>query len=200
MTTTFGASRDLAATRAQPQRGRYNVTAATLHWLIAALIVFQVGFAWWVLGRAPDHSPAMARALGVHMSIGITILLLSLARLAVRVATPPPPLPAGLEPWDRFAAQASHVLFYALIIVLPLTGWALASLRPRPILYWGLFAWPHLPGAGKMIGHTLAQTHKVILVWTTLALLALHVAGAIKNQFGPAPVFWRMLPRGKPHG
>ena len=184
-----------------PAGERYHVVAASLHWLIAALIIFQVAYAWWVLGAAADHSPAQARALGVHMSLGLTVLVLSLIRLAVRLTSPPPPLPVGLPPWERTAAQASHFLFYVLIIGLPLTGWIMASLRPRPIVYWGWFVWPHLPGlagAKSLIGRPLQGVHTLILLWSLVGLLVLHIAGAIKNQAAATPVLWRMLPMRRP--
>ncbi len=201
MTVAFRSTATFATPTAAQARGRYSALAAGLHWLIAVLILFQVGFAWWVMGRTAIHSPTHAWAMSIHTSTGITVLVLSVIRLAARLAWPPPPLPATLAPWDQFLAQASHGLFYFLIIALPLTGWAIASLRPRPIAFWGLFAWPHLPGlagAGRQIGHLLATTHTLILLWITLILLVLHVAGAIRNQFGPSPVFWRMVPFGSP--
>jgi len=180
---------------------RYGLAAVWLHWIIAALILFQIGYAWWVYGPIPDHTAAQAQAFGVHTSVGLTILVLSLARLGVRFAAPPPPLPADMAAWERTLARLSHVLFYVLIIGIPLTGWALASMRPTPISFWGLFNWPHLPGlsglakpARHAIGGPLGRTHTLILVWTTIGLLALHVAGALKHQVSGSPVFWRMLP------
>jgi cytochrome b561 len=181
--------------------GRYSITAISLHWLIAALILFQIGYAWWWLGAMPDHSPAQTAALHVHMSIGLTILVLSLIRLGVRLATPVPPLPIEMPAWERLVARISHALFYVLIIGIPFTGWALASMRKPPIMFWGLFAWPHLPfmsgfshALRHQVSHPLQLTHTTILVWGAVVLLVLHVAGALKNQlFGPA-VIWRMAP------
>lgn len=187
--------------------GRYNALATSLHWAIAALILFQIAYAWWGLGAQVDDSPAQAEALGFHISIGLTILILSLARLGVRLASPPPPLPGGLADWEKNIAKATHVAFYLLIIGIPLGGWVLASLNPRPISYFGLFEWPHLPllaGLDKSARHAISKPvgamHTVILVWTTLALLALHVAGGLKDQFGGHPVFWRMIPFLRPPG
>jgi cytochrome b561 len=181
--------------------GRYGLAAVSLHWVIAALILFQIGYAWWYYGPLPDHTPVQTRALGVHMSIGLTILILSLARLAVRLAVRPPPLPAAMPRWERSLAKISHVLFYVLIVGIPLTGWALASLRAAPIPYWGLFNWPHLPGLGGLAGaarhrvsRPLGEVHTLILVWATVVLLVLHVAGALKNQVSGSPVLWRMVP------
>lgn len=181
--------------------GRYNGGATALHWTIAALILFQIGYAWWWLAPLPDDSPARPQVLAFHMSIGLTILVLSIARLALRLAVPPPPLPAGMAGWETTLARATHVLFYLLIIGIPIGGWVLASLNPQPISYFGLFEWPHLPGlsglakpARHAISKPVGALHTSILIWTTLALLALHVGGALKDQLTGPPVFWRMIP------
>jgi cytochrome b561 len=181
--------------------GRYSGPAVALHWTIAALILFQIGYAWWVLAPLPDESEAHHTGMALHFSIGLTILLLSLARLALRLVAPPPPLPAGMRPWEKTAARASHVLFYLLIIGIPLAGWTLRSMDAAPIAWFGLFEWPHLPflsGLGKaarhVIGKPVAALHTTLLVWATVALLALHIAGALWDQFADHPVFWRMIP------
>jgi cytochrome b561 len=181
--------------------GRYNGLAVALHWTIATLILFQIAYAWWGLGAQPDHSAAQAQALTFHMSIGLTILLLSVLRLVVRLVAPPPPLPADMPGPEKTIARATHVLFYLLIIGIPFGGWFLASLNPAPISWFGLFTWPHVPFVQTLapsIRHALHKPvgigHTIIGVWTILLLLVLHVAGAVKDQVTGPPVFWRMVP------
>ena len=91
-----------------PTTGRYNRLAIGLHWIIAALIIFQIGYAWWGLAPLKDDSPEQAQALALHFSIGLTILLLSLARLGVRIAAPPPPLPADMPGLEKTMARVTH--------------------------------------------------------------------------------------------
>jgi cytochrome b561 len=90
------------------------------------------------------------------------------------------------------------------MLALPLTGWAIVSAGQRPIHFWGL-GWPHLPGLGflalpanKELREEVKHIHVYILIWLVLANLFLHVAGALKAQFGGHPVLWRMLPFGGP--
>ncbi len=149
----------------------------------------------------PDHSPAQEAVERLHISIGLTALLLILVRIGVRLTHPAPPLPVGLQRWERVLARASHWLFYLLMLALPLTGWAIVSMRPIPIGFWTLEGWPKLPGLAGLAGqahrplrHTLLQFHTDYLVWIILANLALHIAGALKHQFDGSPVLWRMLP------
>jgi cytochrome b561 len=179
---------------------RYGSVAIVLHWTIALLILVQIGLGWWMNEVLPDHSPAQAQILGLHISLGLTILLLVLVRIGWRLAHPAPPLPASLPHWERLLAGASHFLFYLLMLALPLTGWAMVSLGQHPISFWGL-PWPHLPGMGRLAGtnprplrRTLQHVHTYYLIWIVLLNLALHVAGALWHQFDGRPVLRRMSP------
>jgi cytochrome b561 len=187
-----------------PRVKRYGAVSMTLHWIIAGLILTQIGLGWWMNEYLPDHSPAQARIETLHISLGLTTMLFIIARIAVRITHRAPPLPAEMAGWERMLAHAGHFLFYLLMIALPLTGWAMVSLRAPAIHFWG-FDWPKLPGLEFLAGadkrplrHLLQRTHTSFLIWIILANLALHVAGALKHQFDGHPVAWRMLPFGKP--
>ena len=179
---------------------RYGALAIILHWILAFALAGQIWLGWYEQDL-PDHTPAQYAVLDIHMSIGMTILLLSLARLALRLSRPAPALPEAMPAWERLLAQATHVLFYVLMLGLPLTGWVLASLGRAPIGFWGVFQWPHLPVAGlvppdqrRAVHHAVETFHGSILVWSGIALAALHVAGALKHQFDGSPVLWKMIP------
>jgi cytochrome b561 len=183
---------------------RYNLAATTLHWLIALLILTQIGLGWYMNEVLPDHSPAQDQIQSLHISLGLTTLLLVLARIAIRLVWRAPPLPADLPRLDRALARFTHGLFYALMLVLPLTGWALVSAGAHPISWWGI-SWPHLPGMHAFAGaqhkaarHTLTAVHTNYLIWIVLATLALHVAGALKGQIQGHAVLWRMIPGLRP--
>jgi cytochrome b561 len=107
---------------------RYGQLSIALHWTIALAILVQIGLGWCMNEALPDHSPAQAAVQAIHVSLGLTILLLVLVRIGVRLTHPAPPPPSDLAAWERILAQASHILFYVLMLALPLTGWALVSL------------------------------------------------------------------------
>jgi len=175
-----------------------------LHWLTAGLILTQIGLGWYMNEYLPDHSKAQAAIETLHISLGLTTLLVVALLVLVRITHPAPKMPAGLGLWERALARLSHFVFYLLMLALPLTGWAMVSTRKGPIGFWGL-TWPHMPGLDFLMApdqrplrHTLQQTHTTLLVYLILANLALHVIGALKHQFDGNPVLWRMLPFGKP--
>src|SRR3546814_11926566 len=69
-----------------------------------------------------EPGPDVGECFTLHKTIGSTILILSLIRLAWRLAHKPPPFPIELPRWERIAAVWNHRIFYFLLIVLPLTG------------------------------------------------------------------------------
>src|SRR5512144_2775504 len=103
---------------------RYTHTAVTLHWLIALLI-----FAAFPLGLYMHDlplSPHKLRFYSYHKWIGVTIFLLAVMRLTWRVTHRPPPLPDTMPAWERIAAESVHYLLYALVFVIPISGWLMS--------------------------------------------------------------------------
>jgi cytochrome b561/polyisoprenoid-binding protein YceI len=187
------------------QARRYSTGAVVLHWLTVAAIVFQLALAWRMNG---PRSPETFAAFQLHKSVGITILALSLARLGWRLANPPPPMSPTLAAWERRLAHVTHIGFYVILIGMPLTGWlAVSTSRLRlPTLLYGTIPWPDLPGlAGlsaeaRKMWRKLGENGHEVLAYLLLALLVLHVAGALKHQLFDRhePVLGRMLPGAKP--
>jgi cytochrome b561 len=203
MTTANPPARTAKSAREAMLSGdRYNAAAIVLHWLIALLIVVQLFLGWWMNEWVPDHSPQQDAIQSWHVSLGVTILLLVIVRIAARIARPPPPEPADIPGWERPLINITHSLFYVLLLAIPLTGWALISTGSDPISLWGL-PWPRLPGMSqyahdRAVRHGLKSIHTYWLIWLALLNLALHVAGALKHQFDGHPVLWRMLPGAPP--
>lgn len=180
---------------------RYRTPAIVLHWLIAAAILFQMQLPW----RFHDlKTPEAFALIQLHKSVGITILVLSLARLGWRLANPPPPEPQTLAPWERILSSAVHVGLYGLMIGMPITGWLLVSTSKTgiPTLLYGLAPWPHIPGfarlpeAGREVWNGFAHESHELLGWGFYILIGLHVAGALKHQLfsRDEPVLARMAP------
>lgn len=159
---------------------RYNSVAIALHWLTAALIVWQVWLGWTFheLPRGPER----AAWFDWHKTVGVLILALALVRLAWRAANPPPPYPSELPRWERLAGTINHWLFYALIIVIPLTGLAAVSARGPTVNLLGGVAIPAIPGISEGLGDAAGGAHEVLIL-LTLALLVIHILAALKHQF-----------------
>lgn len=154
---------------------RYSAGAILLHWAIALALAFQLA-----LGFAMPKDERGFELFQLHKSVGITILLLTLVRLAWRLThRPPPPVEGGFQ---GFLAKAVHTLLYVFMVGAPLTGWALVSTSEIriPTVLWGAIPWPHLPlPAG--LGETAEEVHE-LLAWIGVSLIVLHVAGALRHQ------------------
>lgn len=178
---------------------RYSYTAITLHWLIALLLAFQIALGWALEG---NNSPELFARFQLHKSVGITILLLSVARLAARLFMQRPPASNG-PAWTRALAGTVHGLFYVVMILGPITGWLLVSTAKVqvPTLIFGVVPWPHLPVGRSW--HQLAEAIHEVLAWLAIGLFVLHIAGALRHQWLLGkPELQRMIPsaRGKAVG
>jgi cytochrome b561 len=183
---------------------RYNATAMVLHWLVAAMLVVNVCVG--LLAANADDSN-VRRLVDMHKSIGLTLLGLIIVRILWRLANKPPPLPAAYGPKQRIGAHAAHLALYAVMLLLPLTGYihdsAWKAAAAHPIVLYGLVPFPrigvieHLDPALKEQVHTIFSAGHVYLGYVLYVLVALHIAGAIKHQvFDREPELQRMMPAG----
>jgi cytochrome b561/polyisoprenoid-binding protein YceI len=181
--------------------GRYSTVAILLHWLIAAAILLQVSLAWRMIGPLTPQSFAIIQ---LHKSVGITILLLSLARLGWRLINPPAPLPVTMARWERVLSRFVHIGLYVIMIGMPLTGWLMvsASRTQIPTLLFGVVPWPNIPGIGglapdaKKAWAAIGEQAHGTLALFLYTLFVLHVGGALKHQLlsRDEPVLARMAP------
>lgn len=166
------------------QNPRYSTVAIMLHWVIAGALLFQI-----ILGSAMEGPRDAARfsIYQLHKSVGITILLLTLVRIGWRIANRPPPLSLALRPWERRLAHLTHGGFYALLLALPLSGWLIVSTSKIavPTRLFGVVPWPHIPVADTLrkTVHGASEVGHGLLAWIIFALIALHIAGALKHHF-----------------
>jgi len=172
-------------------RNRYSTVSLVLHWATAALVLAQI----LLITAAETEGSNRALWMMLHKSGGITILVLTLARIGWRIANPAIPLPGDLPRWQKLFARATHVLFYIVLLALPLTGWLAGSAVGRGFDYYGLFPFPLLPvGGGRETAGLLMDIHRA-LPKLLYVLLALHVIGALKHQFVDRDnVLHRMIP------
>ncbi len=169
---------------------RYSRTAVVLHWLIAVLITVNVG-----LSLGVDYLPDewVRPVIDTHKSTGITVLGLAILRLLWRAAHPPPPMPAGYARWERTAAHIAHGTLYALMLLLPLSGWmhdsAWKDAATHPMRLFGLVPWPRIGFIAAVEPVTKESLHELFGLMHTVfgyllyGLLALHIGGALKHQW-----------------
>ena len=182
---------------------RYDSVAISLHWVIALLIVVDFGLAISFSQFNPRDVLYFKSAYDLHMAVGACILFLSVGRVIWRLLHRPPALP-DMAIALRCLARASHLLLYVFMVVAPVTGWLVLSLRRSPTSVFGIFrwAWPTVPAIAaiprpeRRIWHDLLLPLHIQLSYLGMSLVALHVTAAIyHHRWRRDEVVRRMLPQ-----
>jgi cytochrome b561 len=174
-----------------PDYVRYGRVAIWLHWIIAALILVNLLLGFF---HEDFSKPVRAAMMFWHKSIGLTVLALTVARLTWRLGHRPPAFDPVMKRWEMRLASLIHWAFYALLVAIPLAGWAASSTGGKPASWFGLFDVAPLPLRGKDAHELFEEVHE-ILAKVMIGLVILHVAGALKHHFeGHRHLIGRMAP------
>jgi cytochrome b561 len=154
---------------------QFTLLQRLLHWLMAAFILAMLFIG---VGMVSTTMPKYVALLVTHKTLGIAILVLALIRLGVRARYGAPLLPADLPAPMKLAAYLSHYALYALMIGMPLIGWAMVSAGAYPVLLYGNIRLPAiLPQSDSL--HTLLWNVHYYLAFAFFALVLLHLAAAL---------------------
>lgn len=155
---------------------KYSGVAQALHWLIALLVIAQFA-AIWTAEALPKGELKLFLVLS-HKSIGITVLGLAVIRLVWRFVRTPPPFPGTMPVAEQWTARITHWLLYALIFIMPLSGWLMSSTGGRQVEWFWLFAVPDLMSKNKYWNDIFHETHE-IMAWVLFALALFHILAAL---------------------
>ena len=157
----------------------YNGPAKALHWLTAGLILSAFPLGLYMSGLS--LTPTKLQLYSYHKWIGITALLIAVARVVWRlVKGAPAPLPAPA--WQQKAAAVTHGLLYVLMFAVPLSGWLMTSAKGFPVVYFGVLPLPDMVDKNEELGELLKQVHAV-LNYSLITLVGMHLAAALKHHF-----------------
>lgn len=157
-------------------KARFGWVSRALHWLMALGLA-----AAFALGLRIAHGEISLAALGyfgLHKSLGITLLLAALLRLAWHRLTPPPaPIEAGMARWQLALGRVVHRSFYVLMLAIPLTGWFASSATGPDVVVFGLVL-PKIAPTSETLASQAFAVHQW-LGYLLAFLVCLHVAGAL---------------------
>ena len=173
-----------------PPRLQYGTTAKVLHWLIVALLAVQYLIGWLMpdVHRGPPGVPMV-----LHMSVGLTILVLILLRFVWRLTHPVAP-ESSLPPWQRLSSELVHWLLYILVLATTISGWLFASFRGWSVSYFYMLPFPMLASDNAAAGRAIDGLHQAA-EWTLLVFIGLHVLAALAHVFIYRDrIMQRMLP------
>ena len=153
----------------------FNPAQRLLHWVMAVCILAMLFIG---VGMVSTVMPKYLPLIAIHKSLGIAIMVLVLIRLAVRLRYGAPSLPVDLPEPMKLAAYLSHYVLYALMIGMPLIGWAMLSAGAYPVVVFGRVWLPAiLPQSDSL--HTLLWDAHFYLAFVFFALVLMHAAAAL---------------------
>jgi cytochrome b561 len=157
------------------EREGFSGLQQVLHWLMAIMVLTQlfIGVSMVTTLKSPYLT-----LISIHKPLGITILALAVLRLGVRWRLGAPPLPDDLTRAQALAAKLSHVVLYALLIVMPLVGWGMLSAGGYPVVLYGSLHLPKILPHDDQLHAVLLTTH-IVLAYMFFAAILLHVAAAL---------------------
>jgi cytochrome b561 len=158
----------------------YGSLAKFLHWTIVVLIIAQ-----YFIAEAADELPDGIEKLALlsrHKSLGMLVLVLAVARIGWKLVNRGLPTPVPMPDRQRKLAAAGHGLLYLLILLQPLSGWAMSSAANYPVTLFGWFQFPALVAPSHDLHEALEELHEV-LFYALAAVAVLHAAAALYHHF-----------------
>ncbi|MFC7739306.1 cytochrome b [Roseomonas sp. GCM10028921] len=161
---------------------RYGAVSRTFHWVTVALVLMAAIFGLWIAHARPDDEAFKLTLYNIHESIGVTIGVVTLARLAWRVGHPPPTLPSNLPRALAWAARTNHAALYTWLLAMPVVGFVATNAWGFPVNWFGLVPLPDPVGKNVPLAETLTFVHR-LMAWSLFCMVALHATAAVWHQF-----------------
>ena len=161
---------------------RYAASSRMLHWITVLLLLAIIPLGIWIAFFEPADENFKMRLYNLHESLGVLVFLLVLLRIVNRHRNPPPPLPGDLPASMRLAAHATHVGLYALLILMPLTGFLATNAWGFPLSLLGVLPIPSPLGKDEAIAKVLSLLHLCGAIAIGLLILG-HLAGVVHHPF-----------------
>lgn len=171
---------------------RHATGVRALHWLMAIVIIVA-----WMLGHRIedfDGTPEKGAAVGLHVMVASSVLLLIVLRIVIRLKAGVPALPPAMGAAARAVSHAVHAALYLLMVALPMSGWLMANSGGHTFYLLRVIPMPTLIGKQEALHEALEDAHGA-MGWLLGLLVVLHVAAALKHHFiDKDDVLSRMLP------
>ena len=156
---------------------RYNRVMVLLHWALALGLIAQLGLGLWMEEIPKDPPGVRAYWFNLHKSIGIVLGFLVLWRLGWRVTHSVPPHMPNTPDWQAKVAKLNHAFMYAVMVLLPVSGFLGSSFSPYPVKFFGLVL-PRFWEAQATFKSILSEVHE-LTAFALIALVVLHLLAVV---------------------
>lgn len=163
---------------------RYPTSLRLLHWVRALIITGLLWAGWHMTGMNDEVASKFELYYPWHKSFGVLAFLLVLTQIALRVRTPHIPQPLEtLAPYERLLSRLIQRVMYALLVIVPLMGYSMSSTFTMSdgVFFFGVNLPELLPKNDDWF--VVFQLLHKVCAYTLLALIVLHIAGALKHRF-----------------
>lgn len=168
----------------------FGLISRLLHWIMALGILFMLALGTRLADLKPDLSTLWL--YGLHKTIGILVLTLAVLRLIWHRISPPPPPIGPPTTFASRAARAAHLLFYVLLIAIPLSGWFASSATGIDVMIFDRFTLPAIAPVSELWEKRGFALHSV-LTKLLFGLILVHILGALKRHWEGDGTLTRMI-------
>lgn len=155
----------------------YSRVARMLHWAMGLLIILNL------IGGIFHEELNAEIVMPLHKATGILLLGLAVLRILWRLTHRPPPLPENMAGLEKLVSHLGHFILYAMMVIIPLSGWIMSSASRWPISFYGLFdVMKFAVSKDDTIVGISHEAHE-LLGYAMIGLLVLHVAAALRHHF-----------------
>jgi cytochrome b561 len=165
---------------AQHPAQNFSLVRRIFHWTIATLLLIQIPLAWYMIDL-PLGTDKFSK-YGLHKSIGMLLFVLAVSRLVWTLVSKRPALPATTPLYEKILAKLSQALLYALVILMPVTGWLMSSAANVPVVVFGLIRLPNLVEPDKAFMEGMQSAHEIQSI-ILLMITTVHILAALKHHF-----------------
>ena len=178
-----------------PKVAKYPLAWRLMHWTMALmmLVLIPIGIVMAERAEANLWGELTDTLYAWHKAIGFAVMLLVIVRIVIKVRMTAPAYPDTLPRALQIAAKASHHLIYALLVVVPLLGWAGVTAFPALVTLGGydLPAMPLIPQSTDLAAQ-LFGLHGTLAIVLTVLLIG-HIGAAFRHMFKKDGIFRRMV-------
>jgi cytochrome b561 len=161
---------------------RFGLLTKLLHWTIALLMLFLIWLGWYMVDLT-YYDKWYNASLYWHRALGLLVLGLALVKIGWQFRSPAPHATAPtLQPWERAAARAMHLLLLLMMLLIPITGYLISTSAGKsvPLLFGAEI--PALFAVDEKLRDLAIEVH-FWLAYATAFLAAGHAGAALKHEF-----------------
>jgi len=156
---------------------RFGLVTKLSHWLIAFAIIGLIWLGWYMVDLT-YYDKWYNKSLAWHKSLGILVLGAALLKIGWQLYSPIPDTNATLKKWERLGANIMHKLLFAMMLLIPITGYLISTSNGKPVDIFDWFEIPALLSKNTELRDLAIELHFYMAYGIAVLLLG-HVAAAL---------------------